>query len=156
MCSATDSIDIALAANGVDIISQELDNSPMDPQAQQKLDFSKCFAFENFTLEKSPYVYEFSNIDIEARRYTSNPAFKGDFVLFDFSAKLDRSPTILTQNHVANIKAYLGQTTAYNAKTIKKSVIILGRINEQEVKYIYGNLGAGNFTFYAGHDPEDK
>lgn len=155
MCSACDTLDISLAANGTDVIPPEIDNTPMDPQAQEKLDYSQCLAFENFKLEKNPLVYEFSDIDVPAERYTSNPSFRGDFILFEFSAKLDRSPTILTQNHEAGIKGFLGQTTGFNASIVKRNVITLGRVNENEVKYIYGQFGEGNFTFYGGHDPED-
>lgn len=155
MCSACDTLDIALAAGGVDIIPPEIDNTPLDPRAQEKLDYSQCLAFENFKLETNPHVYEFSDIDVPAERYTANPSFRGDFVLFEFSAKLDRSPTILTQNHEAGIKGFMGQTTAFMANRVKKNTIILGRVNEAEVKYIYGQFGEGNFTFYGGHDPED-
>ncbi len=155
MCSACDSIDIALAADGVDIIPQEIDGTPADPNCQQKLDYSKTFAFKDFILEMDPYVYEFSDIDVDANQYLQNAARHGDFTLFDFSAKLDRAPTILTQSHEACIKGFLGQTTAFRKKRIKDSVIILGQISEDEVKYIYGPLKEGAFTFYGGHDPED-
>ena len=155
MCSACDSIDIALAADGVDIIPQEIDGTPADPNCQQKLDYSKTFAFKDFTLEMDPYVYEFSDIDVDANQYLQNPSRRGDFTLFEFSAKLDRAPTILTQSHEACVKGFLGQTTAFKKKRIKDSVIILGQINEDETKYIYGALKEGAFTFYGGHDPED-
>lgn len=154
MCSATDSLDIALAAEGEDIIPPEIDGTPQDPDAQKKLDFSKCLAFENFTLVNSPFIYEYSDIDVDPLKYSSGPN-RGDFTLFEFSAKLDRSPTILTQDHEANIKGFMGQTTAFRAKTVKKNVIVLGRMNEEDVKYIYGTYGEGSFTFYGGHDPED-
>ncbi|HOD42686.1 MAG TPA: asparagine synthetase B [Candidatus Wallbacteria bacterium] len=155
MCCACDSIDIALAADGVDIIPSEIDGTPADPNCQQKLDFSKTFAFKDFTLEMDPYVYEFSDIDIDANKYFRNPLDKGDFTLFEFSAKLDRAPTILTQSHEASVKAFLGQSTAFKRKCIKDSVIILGQISDEEVKYLYSTLKEGSFTFYGGHDPED-
>ncbi len=155
MCSACDSIDLTLAADGVDIIPQEIDGTPADPGCQQKLDYSRTFAFKDFTLEMDPYVYEFSDIDVDANQYLHNPSKRGDFTLFEFSAKLDRAPTILTQSHEACVKGFLGQTTAFKKKRIKDSVIILGQINEDEVKYIYGGLKEGSFTFYGGHDPED-
>lgn len=155
MCCACDSIDIALAADGVDIIPSEIDGTPADPNCQQKLDFSKTFAFKDFTLEMDPYIYEFSDIDIDANKYFRNPLDKGDFTLFEFSAKLDRAPTILTQSHEAAVKAFLGQSTAFKRKCIKDSVIILGQISDEEVKYLYSTLKEGSFTFYGGHDPED-
>ncbi len=155
MCSACDSIDIALAAEGVDIIPAEIDGTPADPNCMQKLDFSKTFAFKDFTLEMDPYIYEFSDIDIDANKFFRNPMDKGDFTLFEFSAKLDRAPSILTQSHEASVKAFLGQTTAFKRKCIKDNVIILAQISEDEVKYLYSSLKEGSFTFYGGHDPED-
>ncbi len=154
MCSAADSLDVALAAEGIDIIPPEIDGTPRDPDAQARLDFSKCLAFENFTLVESPYIYEYADIDIDPQKYSAG-ANRGDFTLFEFSAKLDRSPTILTQCHEANIKGFMGQSTAFRAAVVKKNVIVLGRISEEDVKYIYGLYGEGNFTFYGGHDPED-
>lgn len=154
MCSACDSMDVALAAEGIDIIPPEIDGTPMDPDAQARLDFSQCLAFENFTLVPSPYIYEYSDIDVDPQRYSVG-SDRGDFVLFEFSAKLDRSPTILTQCHENNVKGFMGQTTGFRARTLKKNVITLARMNEEDVKYIYGSYGEGNFTFYGGHDPED-
>ena len=154
MCSATDSYDIALAAMNVDIVDRMYDGDPPDPDAQQKLDFSQTFAFQNFKLEMNPIVYEYSNIDIQ-------PAEIGDqqndyFTLFDFSAKYDPVPTMLTQDHVNIIHGFMGQTTMFRKELIKSNVIILGeRAGTDQVKYIHGNYGRGTFTFYGGHDPED-
>ena len=154
MCSATDTYDIALAAMNVDICDRMYDGDPPDPNAQQKLDFSQTFAFQNFKLEMNPLVYEYSNIDIQ-------PAEIGDqrndyFTLFDFSAKYDPVPTMLTQDHVNVIHGFMGQTTMFRKELIKSSVIILGeRAGTDQVKYIHGNYGRGTFTFYGGHDPED-
>ena len=157
MCSATDSFDIALAAEGVDIADTIYDGDPVDANAQQKLDFSKCIAFENFTLIQNPLTYEYSDIDNPS---SISPPTRDEstdyFSLFEFSAKWDPVPTMLTQNHVAIVKGFMGQTTGYRRPLIKKSVTIMGEVQgTDEVRYIHGNIGKGTFTFYAGHDPED-
>ncbi len=157
MCSATDTYDIALSADNTDICDVMYDGDPPDPDCQAKLDFSKTLAFENFKLEMNPYRYEFSNIDLPP----SDPPPLRDpstdyFTLFEFSAKYDPVPTMLTQNHVNVIRNFMGQTTSFNRKVIKKSVIILAeKEGPDEVKYIHGNYGRGTFTFLGGHDPED-
>lgn len=154
MCSATDSYDIALAAMNVDIVDRIYDGDPPDLNAQEKLDFSNTFAFQDFKLEMNPLIYEYSNVDIQ-------PIEIGDqrndyFTLFDFSAKYDPVPTMLTQDHVNVIHGFMGQTTMFNKKFIRNSVYILGqRAGTDQVKYIHGNYGRGTFTFYGGHDPED-
>jgi hypothetical protein len=154
MCSATDTYDIALAANNVDIVDWMYDGDAPDPGAQDKLDFSKTLAFTNFKLEMNPMVYEYSNIDIQPLEIGNQN--NDYFTLFDFSAKYDPVPTMLVQNHVNVIKGFMGQTTMFRKSTIKKSVYILGqRAGTDQVKYIHGNYGRGTFTFYAGHDPED-
>ncbi len=154
MCSATDSYDIALAAQNVDICAQMYDGDAADPDAQQKLDFSKTLAFENFKLEMNPYVYEYSDIDIQPMEIGNQN--NDYFTLFEFSAKYDPVPTMLTQNHVNVIRGFMGQTTMFRKNLIKKSVILLAeRPGADQVKYIHGNFGRGTFTFYAGHDPED-
>ncbi len=157
MCSATDTYDIALAAENVDICDVMYDGDPPDPNAQKKLDFTKCLAFENFTLEMNPLRYEYSDIDIPP----SDPPPVTDqstdyFTLFEFSAKYDPVPTMLTQNHANIIKGFMGQTTNFRKDLIKKSVTILAeKEGTNEVRYIHGNYGRGTFTFYGGHDPED-
>ena len=155
MCSATDSYDIALAADGVDICAEMYDGDPADPQAQSKLDESKTFAFKNIQLERNPYVYEYSNIDV-------NPMSRGVneqtdvFVLNEFSAKWDVVPTILTQNHEKVVKGFMGQTTAFKKDVVKSSTIIMGENKSlNEVRYMHGSMGKGTWTFYGGHDPED-
>jgi len=154
MCSATDSYDISLAAENVDICASMFDGDAADLNAQEKLDFSNTLAFENFKLEMNPYVYEYSDIDIQ-------PVEIGDFdndyfTLFEFSAKYDPVPTMLTQDHVNVIRGFMGQTTMFRKELIKKSVIVLAeRQGTNQVKYIHGNFGRGTFTFYGGHDPED-
>lgn len=154
MCSATDSYDIALAAMNVDIADRMYDGDPPDPDAQKKLDFSQTFAFHNFKLEMNPLVYEYSDIDIQPSEI--GPQQNDYFTLFDFSAKYDPVPTMLTQDHVNVISGFMGQTTMFRKSTIKNSVIILGeRAGTDQVKYIHGNFGRGTFTFYGGHDPED-
>lgn len=157
MCSATDSYDIALAAENVDICDVMFDGDPPDRNAQAKLDFSKTLAFENFKLDMNPLRYEYSDIDIPP----SDPPPIRDpntdyFTLFEFSAKYDPVPTMLTQNHVNIIKGFMGQTTAFKKSLIKKTITILAeREGTEEVKYIHGNFGRGTFTWYGGHDPED-
>jgi len=155
MCAATDSFDIALAAQNVDICDKAFDGDGIDPDYQKKLDFSKCLAFEDFQLITNPYEYEFSSID--ASDYAKLRGAEADyFQLFDFSAKYDPVPTMLTQNHVNVVNGFLGQTTSFHKQYVKKSVIILGEVpGLDEVKYLHGNLGKGTFTFYGGHDPED-
>ena len=154
MCSATDSYDIALAAEGVDICSAEFDHDGMDPQAQKKLDYENCFAFENFKISTNPYEYEFSDIDVPSNRPV--PEDMDYFTLFDFSAKWDPVPTMLTQDHEKVIKGFMGQTTAYKKALIKPSTLVLGENKSlDEARYIHGEYGKGTWTFYGGHDPED-
>jgi len=155
MCAATDTFDIAMAAKGIDIVDSALDGDGIDPQYHSKLDFSRTFAFENFHLRPNPYEYEFS--DIDASDYSKLRGAEGDyFVLFDFSAKYDPVPTMLTQCHTNVINGFLGQTTSFFRDKVKKSVIILAEVpGQNDVKYIHGNVGKGTFTFYGGHDPED-
>ncbi|MCG8476475.1 MAG: asparagine synthetase B [Cytophagales bacterium] len=155
MCSATDTFDIALAADGVDICEHVYDGDPADPKAQQKLNFSNTMAFRNFKLERDPLRYEFSNIDNQQQERGFNE--KNDyFNLFQFSAKWDPIPTMLTQNHTHIIKGFMGQTTAYKKKLIKADVVIMGENKEiDEARYIHGIYGKGFWTFYGGHDPED-
>ena len=155
MCAATDTYDIALATRNVDICESVFDGDGMDPDYENKLDFTRTFAFENFTLISNPYQYEFSSID--ASDYAKLRGPEADyFTLFDFSAKYDPVPTMLTQCHTNVINGFLGQTTSFHKKYVKKSVIILGESPQvEEVKYLHGNFGKGTFTFYGGHDPED-
>lgn len=156
MCSAPDSYDIALAAEGVDICAEMFDGDPMDADAQQRLDFSKCFAFRNFTIVTDPYRYEVSNIDMNDVRRARVQEKNDFFSLFEFSAKWDWIPTMLTQNHSRIIKGFMGQTTAFNARLVKPDVIIMGENKSlEEVRYIHGTYGKGTWTFLSGHDPED-
>ncbi len=157
MCSATDALDIALAAENVDIVDVPFDGDPPDPNYQQKLDYSKTLAFYNFKLYTDPNIYEFSDIDIPPSFAPRLRDPETDyFTLFKFSAKYDPVPTMLTQNHVDVIKGFMGQTTMFDRRKIKPSVIIMGEVEgTNEVKYIHGNVGKGQFTFYGGHDPED-
>jgi len=157
MCSATDTWDIALAAQGIDIVGIPFDGTPPDPEASRELDFSKGVAFENYSVHTDPAIYEFSTIDIpQSHKGIPRSAENDYFSLFEFAAKYDPVPTMLTQNHVGIIKGFMGQTTNFRRSTLKKSVVILGeREGTQEVRYIHGNLGKGTFTFLGGHDPED-
>lgn len=154
MCSATDSYDISLASLNTDICAQMYDGDAADPDAQQKLDFSNTLAFENFKLEMNPYVYEYSDIDIQPLEIGNQQ--NDYFTLFDFSAKYDPVPTMLTQNHVNVVRGFMGQTTMFRRSTLKKSLVVMGeREGTDQVRYIHGNFGRGTFTFYGGHDPED-
>lgn len=154
MCSATDSFDIALSAQALDICEPMFDSDGTSPNYQAQLDFSKTFAFKEFILERDPNVYEFSSIDLTSTRRI--PKESDYFTLMDYSAKWDPIPTMLNQNHTALVKGFMGQTTAYNPTQIKSNVLVLGenKING-EARYIHGVKGKGFFTFYGGHDPED-
>jgi hypothetical protein len=154
MCSATDSYDIALAAEGVDICESIYDGDPADPQQNQKLDYSKEFAFRNYKLITNPMIYEFSEIDNTNDRRI--PRTEDYFTLFDFSAKWDVVPTMLCQNHEKVIKGFMGQTTAFKKQFLKPEVLVMGETKSTgEVRYIHGEYGKGTWTFYGGHDPED-
>nr|WP_197276734.1 asparagine synthetase B [Mangrovimonas sp. ST2L15] len=154
MCSATDSFDIALAAEGVDICETMFDGDPSEPNYQSKIDYNKTFAFTDFTLERSPMVYEFSSIDMTQKRQI--PMQTDYFTLMDFSAKWDPVPTMLCQNHTALVKGFMGQTTSFTRDQIKSNVLVLGENKTNgEARYIHGIKGKGFFTFYGGHDPED-
>ncbi len=157
MCSATDTFDIALAAFGVDIAHQVFDGDPADPQAQARLDFGRTVAFKDFSLESNPLVYEFSDIDTTPRDGRQVGSAEAEyFTLFEFSAKYDPVPTMLTQCHTSIVNGFMGQTTGYKRRLIKDSVVILAEVeNTDQVKYIHGQVGKGTFTFYGGHDPED-
>ncbi len=154
MCSATDSFDIALAAEGVDIAEAMFDGDPSEPGYQAKINFNNTFAFTDFELERSPMVYEFSNIDMTGKRQIQKES--DYFTLMDYSAKWDVVPTMLTQNHTRLVKGFMGQTTSYDPENIKPGVLIMGESKlNGEARYIHGIKGKGFFTFYGGHDPED-
>lgn len=157
MCSATDSYDIALAAEGVDITEAVIDGTPADPNAENRMDYSKSFAFREFTIITDPFVYEFSDIDVPpSDRPTTRGAEADYFTLFEFSAKYDLVPAMLTQNHVGIVKGFMGQTTGFRRSLIKNHVLIMGEVEgDEQVKYLHGNYGRGSFTFLGGHDPED-
>ena len=157
MCSAPDSYDVALAAEGVDICAEMFDGDPMDPLAQDHLDFSRCFAFKDFRISTNPSEYEISSIDIDDRSRNRQVNEKTDFfVLFDFSAKWDWIPTMLTQNHTRVVHGFMGQTTAFRRQYVKTSCVILAENKELgEVRYLHGEYGKGTWTFLGGHDPED-
>ncbi|WP_375242698.1 asparagine synthetase B [Lacinutrix sp.] len=154
MCSATDSFDIALSAEGIDICEPMFDSDGSEPNYQSKIEYRKTFAFKDFTLERSPMVYEFSSIDMTQRR--NIPKQTDYFSLMDFSAKWDPIPTMLCQNHTALVKGFMGQTTSFAREEIKSNVLVMGENKTNgEAKYIHGIKGKGFFTFYGGHDPED-
>mgnify|MGYP003637838125 FL=1 len=154
MCSATDSFDIALSAEGIDICEPMFDGDGSDANYQNKIDYNKTFAFTDYILERSPNVYEFSSIDMTQKRRI--PKTTDYFTLMDFSAKWDPIPTMLNQNHTALVKGFMGQTTSFTRDEIKSNVLVLGENKTNgEAKYIHGIKGKGFFTFYGGHDPED-
>ena len=155
MCSGTDSYDISLAAENVDICESVFDGDPSDPQAQQKLQFENGFAFQNYRIIKDPMTYEFSTIDA-TEEHGRLGEINDFFTLFDFSAKWDIVPTILTQNHTQVIKGFMGQTTAFKNDYIKSNVTVMGQTKSLgSARYIHGELGQGQWTYYGGHDPED-
>ena len=157
MCSAPETFDMALAAAEIDIVPREFDGDPVDPGAQENLNYSRTFAFENFEVSFDPMVYRRSNIDTYPDRMIRFPRRDDDFFyLFDFAAKLDPVPTMLVQNHTNTVDGFMGQTTGFKKSFLKKHVMILGQPdNYDEVRYIHGNLGRCTFTFMSGHDPED-
>ncbi len=156
MCSAPDSYDIALAAEGVDICQPPFDGDAMQSDAQQRLNFSKTFAFKDFHIVTDPYAYEVSDIDVTLSRPKTLNEKNDFFSLFEFSAKWDWIPTMLCQNHERLIHGFMGQTTAFRRSMLKPEVVILGQ-NEAlgEARYIHGTYGKGTWTFLGGHDPED-
>ncbi len=154
MCSAPITLDIALAADGVDIVGSVYDGDPPDPRAQEKLNFNNTLAFQNFKLIMDPMVYEHSDVDVTREAARRGP--KTYFTLFDFSAKFDPVPTILTQDHTRVIKEFLGQDTGFRKSRLKDYVVVMGEVKgTDEAKYIYGSYGKGFFSFLGGHDPED-
>lgn len=156
MCSACDTLDIALAAEGIDIIRPEIDGTPMTPNAQEKLRFDNCLVFKNFTLFPDPYVYEFSNIDCGPSQGIPATYHNKRFTLVDFSAKQDPVPSMLTQCHVNEVNEFRGQTSAFRKELLREDVQILGEFRgEGAVKYLHRNFGEGTVTFFGGHDPED-
>ncbi len=156
MCSAPDSYDVALAAEGVDICAEPFDGDPMQSDAQQQLDYSKTFAFTGFRIETDPRVYEISDIDVTMTRPRTLNEKNDFFSLFEFSAKWDWIPAMLCQNHEKMIHGFTGQTTAFRKDLLKAGVVVLGQ-NESlgEARYIHGTYGKGTWTFLGGHDPED-
>jgi hypothetical protein len=154
MCSATDSFDIALAAEGIDICEPMFDGDPSEPGYQSKIDYNKTFAFKDFILERSPMVYEFSSIDMTRRRKILKET--DYFSLMDYSAKWDPIPCMLVQNHTSLVKGFMGQTTSFTRGEVKANVLVMGENKTNgEARYIHGIKGKGFFTFYGGHDPED-
>ncbi|MFA5326394.1 MAG: hypothetical protein WC384_01255 [Prolixibacteraceae bacterium] len=154
MCAATDTYDIAQAAQGVDICESMYDGDPADPDMNSKLNFSNTLAFQNFTINRNPYEYKFSDIDVSTTRKVARE--QDYFTLFDFSAKWDPVPTMLCQNHANMIKGFMGQTTAFNRLLVKPNVLVMGENKAAgEARYIHGEIGKGFWTFYGGHDPED-
>jgi len=154
MCSATDSFDIALAAEGVDICEAMFDGDPSEGNYQSKIDYRRSFAFKDYILERNPNQYEFSDIDMTTKRKI--PMEKDYFTLMDYSAKWDFVPSMLCQNHTQLIKGFMGQTTSFDSNLIKSNVLIMGESQYNgEARYIHGQIGKGFFTYFGGHDPED-
>jgi hypothetical protein len=155
MCSGATTPDIALATRYTDIASEMYDGDPADPNANEMLDYSECFAFKDFKILMNPYLYEYSDLDITQDEIIAGQ-YNDYFTLFDFSAKIDPVPSMLTQCHVAYIKGFLGQESGFYEKFIKPGITLLAKNEGTDwVRYVHGNLGRGTFTFYGGHDPED-
>ncbi len=155
MCSGTDSFDIALAAHSTDICESMFDGDSRDPNCQNKLDFDATFAFKDFILYLDPLLYEYSNID-GTDLHLRTPPNQDKFTLFDFSAKWDVVPAMLTQCHTDVINGFMGQTTDFRRDLIKSNVLVMGENKAlNTARYIHGELGQGTWTFYGGHDPED-
>jgi hypothetical protein len=156
MCSATDTYDIALSAMHTDICDAVFDGDPVAPDWRQRIDYSQCVAFTGFEIDPNPMVYEYSDIDRSPIHGRAIPEELDWFSLFEFSAKWDPVPTMLTQNHTGVVRGFMGQTTAFRRDRLKPHVIVLGEIEgSEEVRYIHGRVGKGTFTFFGGHDPED-
>lgn len=154
MCSGAETFDIALAAEGIDIVDN-FDGDGADPNAQSKLDFSKTFAFQNFKIHlDEDQGSNFSDINATGGRswYSDDSNY---FQLFDFSAKWDVIPSMLVQNHEHFIREFFGQTNAFSKHTVKPNVLVMGTSQDSD-RYIYGELGRGQWTFYGGHDPEGR
>ena len=157
MCSATDSFDIALSVMNVDVAHSVFDGSGINKNLYEKIDYNNSLAFTDFKIITDPMIYEYSDIDYpQSNNVVVRGADADYFSLFEFSAKYDPVPTMLTQNHVPVIKGFMGQTTGFNRDRIKKHILIMGEDRTTpQVKYIHGNHGQGTFTFLGGHDPED-
>lgn len=153
MCSATDTYDIALASEGIDICNKIFDGDGTTADFEKHLNYDNCLAFKNFSLVKNPMEYEHSNIDNKKRKINHKADY---FTLFDYSAKWDPIPTMLTQNHTKIVKGFMGQTTSFRSDLVKSSVLVMGQTKvANEARYIHGTYGYGTWTFFAGHDPED-
>ena len=157
MCSATDSFDIALATQNTDAAHEAFDGSPIDVDLEKKIDYNNTLAFYDFSIITNPMIYEYSDIDFPQSENINAKSAEADFfTLFDFSAKYDPVPSMLTQNHSRTIKGFMGQTTGFKRDIVKKHIVIMGEeVTSPQVKYIHGNYGKGTFTFLGGHDPED-
>ena len=157
MCSATDSFDIALATQNTDAAHEAFDGSPIDEDLENKIDYNNTLAFYDFSIITNPMIYEYSDIDFPQSENINAKGAEADFfTLFDFSAKYDPVPAMLTQNHSRTIKGFMGQTTGFKRDIVKKHILIMGEdVTSPQVKYIHGNYGKGTFTFLGGHDPED-
>ena len=157
MCSATDSFDIALATQNTDAAHEAFDGSPIDVDIEKKIDYNNTLAFYDFSIITNPMIYEYSDIDFPQSENINAKGAEADFfTLFDFSAKYDPVPAMLTQNHSRTIKGFMGQTTGFKRDIVKKHILIMGEdVTSPQVKYIHGNYGKGTFTFLGGHDPED-
>ena len=157
MCSATDSFDIALATQNTDAVHEVFDESPIDVDLEKKIDYNNTLAFYDFSIITNPMIYEYSDIDFPQSENINAKGAEADFfTLFDFSAKYDPVPAMLTQNHSRTIKGFMGQTTGFKRDIVKKHIVIMGEdVTSPQVKYIHGNYGKGTFTFLGGHDPED-
>ena len=168
MCAASETFDIALAAEGIDICPKEFDGDEPDYDANTKLNFSNCFAFTGFAVSLNAYNYQHS--DIDNGNYRGVRKELDNFYLYSFPAKSNIVSAMLCQNHTTKIHGFMGQTTGYRTDMLKPGTILMGSTAESfktnfdgpeelhfvgEAKYIHGDYGKGTWTFYGGHDPED-
>ena len=153
MCSATETLDLALASHSVDITASYANGRSPDPDASERMDWDRALAFQGADIQTSASINAFSDID----SHQVNTPWReplGAFTLFEFSAKIDPIPSMLVQNHESVIPDFYGLTTAFRADRLKPGATILAREGNR-VKYLTGMAGEGSWTFYGGHDPED-
>jgi hypothetical protein len=156
MCGATETLELAMAGQGVDLAHAFADGTPIDPDVDARLDWKRSFAFRNALVEPSAYVSAMSNIDGHQVNVPARRQQLGSFTLFNFSAKFDPVPAMLVQGHRGVIRDFYGTTTSFSRDVLKPGVTVLASEDGAPwVKYIHGEYGKGLWTYYGGHDPED-
>jgi hypothetical protein len=156
MCGATETLELAIAGHDVDIAGEFADGTPVDPNADAKMNWKRSFAFKDAHLEKSPFINSMSDIDGHQVNVAGRRQPLGTFTLFNFSAKFDPVPSMLVQDHRAVLNDFYGVTTSFNKATLKNGVVILATEEGAPwTKYVHGDYGKGTWTYLGGHDPED-